>query len=382
LRRLVFIAATTALGSLAIHMFVPAMPSASRDLGAPPGELQLALSLYLVGLGASQLAAGPLADRHGRRLMLLAGTWLFAAGSALCWAAPSVEMLLVGRIVQAIGASGGLVAGRAMVGDRGDAGRGDMAILTGLTLFSPMIAPVLGSLITATLGWRAIFALLATVSLASAIGIGLWLPRTPALARPQTTGLLGQWGAVLADRGFRANLAVATLLTAGLYIFLAVSPFLLVGRYHADPARIGLFYGMIAVGASAGAFTAGRLARRWSAAATIRIGSAISAAGALAGLVGTLARIDSPWALILPMIAYTIGGGLIGPNAMMLAIGRSEGRVGTAVSLYGALQMGGNAIATLAIALVTIHDPRISAAIIAMLACTALAVGFGRAIRC
>ena len=161
-------------------MVVPAMPSAAAALHASPSVMQLTLTMYLAGVGTGQIVSGPLADRIGRRPVMLGGILIFAVGSAACWAAASVELLLAGRLVQALGASAGLVVGRAMAGDAaGTRGARDMALLTAIVMLSPMIAPVLGSLLVETGGWRAIFAVLTLVGLTCGGAALRWLPELP-----------------------------------------------------------------------------------------------------------------------------------------------------------------------------------------------------------
>jgi DHA1 family bicyclomycin/chloramphenicol resistance-like MFS transporter len=370
--QILLLGAIIALGSMAIHMFVPAMPAAAVSLGADRSALQLALTVYLIGVAAGQLATGPLSDRIGRRPVLIGGTMLFVAGSALCWAAGSIAALLVGRMVQALGASSGLVAGRAMVGDRGGAGGArDMALLTAIVMLSPMLAPVIGSAIADTLGWRAIFAVLALCGALCALAIRHWLGETLA-GGAGASSLWADWARLARTPIFLHNLAIGTAMGSGLYVFLAASPFLLVETYHADPHRLGLFYGLVALGAGGGALSASWLAARWPASRIMTAGTLLSAGAALTLVGGIVARGQAIAWLIAPMMLYAFGGGLVTPNAMTTALSAVRGRAGTAVSIYGALQMAGSALATFAIALLPSHHPLVPAAAIAVLALGAL----------
>src|SRR5690349_4406796 len=105
----------TASGTMGMHVFVPALPEAGRELGAGNGVMQLTVSLYLVGLAAGQLVYGPVSDRFGRRPALFAGLALYAAAGAAAAAAPSVGLLIAARTLQALGGCAGLVLGRAIV---------------------------------------------------------------------------------------------------------------------------------------------------------------------------------------------------------------------------------------------------------------------------
>lgn len=339
-------------------MFVPAMPAAAQALGTSRGAVQLALTLYMIGLAGGQLVTGPVADRIGRRPVMLLGASLFVLGSALCWAAPTIAVLLGGRLVQALGASSSLVAGRAMIGDSADAkGARDMALVSAIILLSPMFAPILGAFAVTLSGWRAIFAILAITGTACGLAILRWLPETHAPAAGPRPHLLRDWQAVLRDRGFVANLSLAVLLGGGLYVFLAASPFLLLETYHVAPANLGWCYGVIASGAAGGALSASWLATRVDARRAMRWAIALAALATLVLLAGIARQVHHVAALIGPMMAYAFGGGVVVPNAMMAALAGLRGRLGTAVSLYGAMQMGGSALAASAVALLPSHDP-------------------------
>jgi DHA1 family bicyclomycin/chloramphenicol resistance-like MFS transporter len=361
--------AITALGSLAIHMFVPAMPIAAAMLRASPSVMQLTLTLYLVGVGTGQIVSGPLADHVGRRPVLLGGVAIFVLGSAICWAAGSVWLLLAGRLIQALGASAGLVVGRAMTGDTAE-GRGarDMALLTAIVMLSPMIAPLLGSVLADSGGWRAIFAVLTVLGLACGIAAMRWLPETFVPRPADGTSLLANWARVLTNRVFLRNLLLGTSFTAGLYVFLGASPFLLVDFYRADPHGLGIYYGAVALGAGAGALSVNRLAGRLGSRSLMRLGASLAAAGAIGFLVGAALGLHEIAAMIVPMAVFSFGGGLVVPNAFVAALAGSPDRVGTAVSAFGALQMLGNAAVSSLVAALAPHSPVPVAVAIAMLA--------------
>lgn len=370
--QILLLGAIIALGSLAIHMFVPAMPMAATALHTSRSAVQLALTVYLVSVAGGQLATGPLSDRVGRRPVLIGGTLLFVTGSTICWTAGSIGVLLAGRVVQALGASSGLVAGRAMVGDRaGAAGARDMALLTAIVMLSPMLAPVIGVAIANLLGWRAIFAVLAVLGTGCGLAIRLWLGETLPVRAAHASSLWSDWVRLAREPVYLRNLAIGTALSGGLYLFLAASPFLLVQTYQADPHRLGLSYGIVALGAGSGALSASALASRWPARRIMTIGTLVSAAAALSLSGGVIVGLHAIGWFIGPMMVYAFGGGLVTPNAMTAALAAVRGRAGTAVSIYGALQMAGSAIATFAIALLPSHGPLVPAVAIATLALVA-----------
>ena len=113
----VCLALLTALGPLSTDMYLPSLPAIARDLQATTGQTQATLSIFLLGFAAGQFVYGPVSDKVGRKPVMLAGLALFVAASLACTLAPSVEVLTAARFVQAFGASGPIVLGRAVVRD-------------------------------------------------------------------------------------------------------------------------------------------------------------------------------------------------------------------------------------------------------------------------
>jgi MFS transporter, DHA1 family, multidrug resistance protein len=343
-------AGLTALGSLAIHMFVPAMPMAAADLGASADGIQLTLTLYLTAMAVSQVAAGPISDAVGRRPLIIAAVMLFVIGSLVAWAATNLLSLLAGRIVQAAGGASGLVVSRAMAGDTAGApGRRDMALLMAVAMLSPMLAPVLGAWLSVTRGWHAVFALLTCLGLVIGGCAILWLPetRTGPRARLSFGAVIGDWHRLSAERRFRRNLMLGCSLSAGLYIFLTVSPFLLLSLGTAQ-RDLGFCFAGIAGALAAGTLSAGVLAGRVEPTRLVRLAAwslvAITAIFVAVALVQRAGAVT----LLVAMAFYAFAGGLIVPNALSGALAASGGRPGLAASAYGAIQMTSNTLAAAA----------------------------------
>jgi DHA1 family bicyclomycin/chloramphenicol resistance-like MFS transporter len=167
----VVLAAIACSGTLAMHMFVPALPAVARELDTTPAAAQLTLTVYLIGIAAGQLIYGPLSDRFGRRPVLIASLAVFLAATLTAAFAPTIQWLIVARVVQSLGACGGLVLGRAMARDGAtpEQAARQLALLVMVMTASPAIAPLLGATVATILGWRGIFGLL------GAAGAGLLL---------------------------------------------------------------------------------------------------------------------------------------------------------------------------------------------------------------
>jgi len=190
----VLLAASVALGPIAIDMYLPALPTLGEALNADTGQVQLTLSLYLTGFALAQLVCGPLSDRYGRKPVMIGGFILFAIASVGCALARDIETLQLLRFLQALGGSAGPVLGRAAVRDiypPRDAAR-ILALLGSIMALAPAISPTLGGFLVGTLGWPSIFLALALYALIMVALVAFVMPEPlPAANRqPLTPGPL------------------------------------------------------------------------------------------------------------------------------------------------------------------------------------------------
>jgi len=335
----VFLAATGALGSMAVHMFVPSMPLVARDLGARHETIQLAITLYLVGMGLGQLVAGPFADRNGRRPVLICGLLLFTAGTVGCMLAGSGLQLIISRLVQATGAAAVLVAVRAIVADlterREAAAR--VAMLMTAQLVSPALSPLLGGAIATVGGWRAIFGVLGVAGLLASLACFTWITETRRERHPDNQlRLMRSFTRLLGNTRFLRFAAGVACSSCALYVFLSASSFLLLDRYGLGTGQAGVCYAIVALASIGGTFLVRHLELRGGA---FRLGLLASSAGGalLIGLAS--AGCDGPVSLIGPMSLVGLGGGIAAPAGIAGAMHAEEGLEGTAASMAGALQM-------------------------------------------
>lgn len=340
--RLVLLGAIAALGSLAIQLLVPALPAISGDLGINAREGQLLITAYLAVLAVGQLGWAPVADRHGRRPVILGGLVIFIVGTLACTVAHGFELLLAGRVVQGIGGSSSLVTARAMATDRADAGASaaPLAILTSITLISPALAPIVGGLVVSLGNWRWLFVLLAAAGTVALLLAWRFLPETGQARTGPAAALFWRYGAVVRSGKFLPLAAANMLASAGFYLFLAVSPFELAAA-GATPTMAGFFYSVVASAIIAGTLLVPPLTR-WRPAALWPLGSLVLAAGALA--VAVAAIHGGVLALLGAMTLVALGSGLSGPALLGLAIERQRNEAASVASLYGTLQMGGAAL--------------------------------------
>lgn len=270
---------------------------------------------------------------------------LFLSGTLICALAGDLATMLVGRAIQAIGASSSLVAGRAMATDTAPVGRAaaPLAILTSVTLISPAAAPALGGAVTDIGGWRALFWILAGLTLIAAALAVRMLPETrPGDRAPvHLRRIATTYWQVLRQRGYLPLALSNALISGGFFTFLAASPFVL-DAAGATPAQAGLFYSAVASAIIGGTLCVPIVLRRWpralKPAGSVALGSGALAilivAASGAGLVG----------LFVAMSLMAFGAGLTGPALLAEAIEQQRERASAATGLFGTMQMGGAAL--------------------------------------
>ncbi|MDE2606955.1 MAG: multidrug effflux MFS transporter [Burkholderiales bacterium] len=352
----------TISGTMAMHMFVPALPVAARGLAASAGEMQMAISIYIIGLAVGQLFYGPLSDALGRRPLLIAGLALYAVGSVAAALAPGLRTLLAARLVQALGGCAGLALGRAIVRDttQPESAVRQLALLNLMIMVGPGLAPMVGGALSSTLGWRAIFVLLAA---AGALTLWFTWRLLPETSRPSgqvgVRPLLRDYRALVTSPRFAGLALGGGCATTSVYAFLAAAPFIFVNELHQPVHLVGVYTGMMVLGMAVGNALTGRLSRVLNADRLLRIGNTLSLASAIVLIGIVLAhRLSVPNAIGLVLL-FTCGCGMASPAALAKAVGVEPRLVGSAAGLYGFSQMAIGAGCTALAALGS--DPALSA---------------------
>lgn len=375
---IVILVAMSALGPMALNIFMPSMPGLAKYFLVDYGLVQMTLTLYLIGLGAAQLVYGPLSDRYGRRPVLLWGMAIYCIGSLACVFAPSITLLMLGRALQAIGGCAGLVLGRAIIRDLYDRDRSAAMIgyVTMAMSLAPMLAPALGGYLDTLAGWRASFAFCSLAGVAVFIWVIFTLPETLAQrGEGEGAGALIRGYGVLLRSPLFCSYALQTAFTSGVFFaFIAGAPFVVVTVMGLPASEYGLWFIIVSIGYLIGNFFTGRYA--------VRVGiNRMLAVGAATGMVGIIALALTSWlmdlsvaGIFLPMMVVALSNGLILPNGTAGAISVNPRAAGSAAGLSGALQMLIGAAAALLVGYGQDHDPSQYPMIWTMLGCGILAV--------
>lgn len=348
------------LGPLTLNILIPSLPGIVVDLATSREMVQLALSLFLAGMAVSQLFVGTLADRFGRRRVLVIALLVYVLASLAAYFARSVEMLIVARIVQAFGGIAGVTLARTMIRDLYARERAASLIgyVTMGMVLAPMIAPSLGAAIDIRFGWRAILlacALLGAASLAVAI---IMLPETRGRAQEPTgwAEVAQRSSALLGNERFLAYWGTNAFSSAMFFAFLGGAPYLLIEVMGRSKSEYGIWFILLAVGYMLGNFLSGRNPAGLSVDRQVHWGNLIGLAGGLAIMAPALVGYLHPLAIFGPMLLVSVGNGLVLPNVLASAIGTDPKAGGAASGLLGFGQMGCGALSSYLAGLYSTHS--------------------------
>ncbi|SKA91614.1 MFS transporter, DHA1 family, bicyclomycin/chloramphenicol resistance protein [Pseudomonas extremaustralis] len=333
----------TAVGPFAIDIYLPALPTLGTSLGASPAAVQMSLTVFFMIVGVCQLFYGPISDVFGRKPPIYAGLVIFAVGSVGCALAPSIEVLIGFRALQAFGACAGMVIPRAIVRDlyTGHEAARLMALLMLVMSVSPILAPLAGSLVISLWSWREVFAVLAVVAVACLVMTILQLPETHLAERRMNKTLgtaFGSYGALLRDPVFTGLSVVSGFGLATFFVFIGSAPFVYIEHYGLTPTQFSLGFALNAASFFAMSQLTARLSARFGLAPLIRW-SVVAVAAIMALLAATTLWVDS---LPVMMTLLFIGFGFLGlllPAAGVLSLEDHGAVAGSASALLGAIQM-------------------------------------------
>ena len=339
----ILLAALSAIGPLTTDMYLPSLPDIARLLGASTAQTQLTISSYLVGFAVGQIFYGPLADRHGRKPVLLGAMALYCAAGLACALSTSIEMLIAARALQALGGAGGIVLARAIVRDlySGTRAGRELSLIGAVMALAPVLAPLIGGVLQTTLGWRSVFFTLVGAGLAGAAIVWPLMPETLSqrAAHPVTpASMLKSYRVVARNPAYLAYLGIASTSFAGLFAWISGSSFVLQYLYGLTPFQFGVAFAVGSAGYMAGTTLAARLVMRHELDRTLGYGAAAMAAGGIAMVLAVGFGLASAAALVLPMALYLAGLGMVLPQAIAGAMTPFPERAGAASALLGFVQ--------------------------------------------
>lgn len=346
--------AVASLNPLSVNIIVPAMTAMAAGLGTDFATIQLTLSAYLFATSISQLVHGPLSDRFGRRPILLAGTSIYILASLLCLFATTAWVVIVGRILQGVGASAGFALGRAIVRDLYE--REKAASMLGYVTMgfatAPLIAPLIGGLITDNLGWRLVFVFMTIISVILLAAIWFLLPETrrPMPEGETRPGFFQSFRTLARIPAFWAY-ALHVGFNGGMFFtFLGGTPFVATTTFGMTGTQYGTYFAMVPLAFIFGNFLTARFSARLGIWTMIVTGSSIGLLASITSMLLLSSGWQNPFALFGPMYAIGLANGLTMANGMAGAISVRPMLAGAASGITGSFQIGFGAIATVIIA--------------------------------
>jgi MFS transporter, DHA1 family, multidrug resistance protein len=342
-RLALILGALTAIGPLAIDMYLPALPTIARGFGATAAAVQASLAAYYIGIAIGQAFYGPLSDRVGRKPALYLGLGVFLLSSVGCARAGTVQTLVVFRFLQALGGCAPIVVPRAVVRDYFDQ-HGSVRMLSMLMLvmgLAPILAPLIGGQLLVNFGWRSVFWLLAFYAATWLTLVWMFLPESlpSERRRRQPIGVvLAIYGRLARDRAYMGYALSGALIFAGLLAYIAGSPFVFIEIFHVAPERFGLFFGTNALGIIAGSQINRWLAGRIDTRRIVRIMLIVAMSSGLILLLDAWSGFGGFVGILVPLFCFISSHGFILPNTTALAMAPHGQVAGSASALLGTLQ--------------------------------------------
>lgn len=350
-RQVATLAATTALAPIALDMYLPASVEMAASLGISTAATASTVSVFLFGISAGQLVTGPLSDRIGRRPVLLFGLILFSLASFVASIVSSIEIMLVARLLQALGACAALSSSRALVSDKLDPTRAaklfsQMALIGGL---APVLAPLTGAWLVTHGGWRLNFTVMAVLGLAMLVASYFLLPEsrsgdTAENARRETP--FKAYKELLKNPAFRLYLAAGATNSAGFFAYIGNSPSIFQELYGLAPSTYSMLFALNSAALVTASQINRRLLSRYSALQVLRMSGRNAVLLAIGFLLFGLTGLGGLTSLVI-LLFFLVGS--ISPvqaNTMAGGMGVDRLRAGSAAALFGATSFAVGAFAS------------------------------------
>jgi len=355
-------------------MYLPGFPAIAADLHTTVAHVSLSLSSFFIGISAGQLLYGPLLDRFGRKGPLYTGLSLYLITSLACTFANSANALIIFRLLQALGACGGMVASRAIVRDLFSVN--EIAKVFSMLMLvigvSPIIAPTVGGYITAAFGWQYVFVVLTVMTAFILVGVYFVLPESkkpdPAFSlkpKPIIHGFLN----VLKQPQFYTYALTGSIATSGLYAYISGSPYIFMQLFKVSEKEYGWIFALIALGLIGSSQVNSVLLSTWKSEQIIKVALLCQSIIGIFLFTGTVFGWFELHSTIFLIFIFLCCQGFVFPNSSALSLAPFSRNAGSASALLGAFQMG---MGTLTSAIVSILSNNTALPMTGVMACCAL----------
>ncbi len=336
------------LGPFTIDTYLPSFPDIASEFAVSRSLLSQSLGIYLAAFAISMLFWGPLADRVGRRLVILISLLVYILASMACALASVIDSFLIFRCIQGLAASGGFIAGRAMIRDAHDGRTAQQAMSQVMMMFAlaPAVAPLLGGWLHVQFGWHSVFWFLAAFALLL-LCLVMFMRETLLMPHRQSLHPLAVWQAY--QRTVRHGLFLTLVLSmslsfAGLFLYIAGAPVVIYAFLGLGPTDFGWLFIPMVAGMMLGSALVSRKSHHWTSRYMISLGFALMLLACLLNLLQAAIGAPTVFLVIAPMVVYSFGLSLTMPGLTILAMDCFPSHRGTAASMQGFLQMALNAV--------------------------------------
>ncbi|QUJ77056.1 multidrug effflux MFS transporter [Sulfitobacter albidus] len=332
------------MSACVMNMFLPSLPKMATHFGTDYAVMQLSVAIYLGFSGVLQIFVGPLSDKFGRRPVILWGLMVFLAATLGCIYAPSIEVFLFFRMVQAAIATA-MVLSRAAVRDMYD--QDQAASMIGYVTMGmavvPMISPALGGVLDEWFGWQAVFWALFAMGLGTAVLAWFDMGETAIPSSKSITQQFAEYPELFRSPRFWGYALAAGFSSGAFFAYLGGAPFVGKEVFGMSPSVLGFFFGAPAVGYFAGNFITGRYAVRFGVNTMVMWGCIANSVGGAISLLIFMSGYGSPVSFFGLMTLVGLGNGLAIPNSTAGMLSVRPHLAGTASGLGGAIMIGGGA---------------------------------------
>lgn len=337
---LLILGSVTAFGPLSIDMYLPAFPEISKEFNVPMSSVELTLAVFFVGLAIGQMIYGPLSDRFGRKKPLYVGLLIYIVSSFLCASATNINSLIIFRFMQSLGSCAGMVISRAIVRDMFPPQDSAKVFSTLMLIIgaAPILAPMLGGVVTQYLSWHWLFYILVILSSLSLLGVHFYLPET----RGEDNSFILRnvfktYAHILFDKKFMGYALAGGCAQAGMFAYITGSPFVFIEYFGIPAEYYGLLFGVNAFALIGFSQVNARLVHHYSLQKILKFVFSIvlflSLALIVAGLVG-----KNYLSVAIPLFFFIGSLGMIFPNTVASALSDQGKNAGSASALIGTLQ--------------------------------------------
>lgn len=339
------LSATVALGPLATDMYLPTLPILENLFSASVANVQLTLSVFMVGIACFQLLYGPLTDRFGRKPVLLVGLFIFIISSYACFQAETIEQLTLFRFFQSFGICAAIVIPRAMVRDLFELEQAARQISRMGTIMglAPAIAPILGGYIAIYYGWRGVFLFLGGYAIVISLVVIFLVEdslKHKDLMALKPSRILSNYLELLKSTEFMGYAISAGLCFGGMFVFISGSSFVLINVIGIPTEQFGYYFGLVVSGFMMGTLLGPMMTKRFGLRRSLQVGSFVTFGGGLLIYGLAFGSYLHPLAIAVPMCLYNMGVGIVMPQCQAGAMAPFPEKAGAASAMTGFIVLG------------------------------------------